>query len=84
MKKYADKGRRPMVGDKVMLKLTEQIWKKISSKTVHRGLIPKYDGAFEVFKRVGNVAYRLKLPPLLRLEVQFRFDVDSLFSLEEQ
>ena len=34
MKKYADKGRRPMVGDKVMLKLTPQIWKKISSKTV--------------------------------------------------
>lgn len=66
MNKYADKGRRPMVGDKVMLKLTPQILNKISSKTVHRGLIPKYDydGPFEVFKRVGNVAYRLKLPEI--------------------
>lgn len=38
MKKYADAGRRPLelnVGDKVLLKLTPQIWKKVSSKTVH-------------------------------------------------
>jgi hypothetical protein len=44
MKKYADKGPKEMefkVGEKVMLKLTPQIGKKISSKTVHRGLIPK-------------------------------------------
>ncbi|KAK4403125.1 hypothetical protein Sango_1053200 [Sesamum angolense] len=39
-------GRRHLefsVGDQVLLKLTPQIWKKISSKSVHRGLIPKYD-----------------------------------------
>lgn len=29
------------VGDKVLLKLTPHIWKKISSKTVHRGLVLK-------------------------------------------
>ncbi|CAL5371561.1 unnamed protein product [Camellia sinensis] len=70
MKKYADKGRRPLefkVGDKVLLKLTPQIWKKISSKTAHRGLVPKYDGPFEILKRVGNVAYRLKLPDRLKI-----------------
>ena len=36
MKKYADRDRKPLefqVGDKVLLKLTPQIWKKISSKT---------------------------------------------------
>src|SRR5262249_23072265 len=63
MKKYADRNRRDLefqIGDKVMLKLTPQIWKKISSKSAHRGLIPKYDGPFEVMKKVGNVAYRLK------------------------
>ncbi|KAK4383416.1 hypothetical protein Sango_2777400 [Sesamum angolense] len=35
------------VGDQVLLKLTPQIWKKISSKSVHRGLIPKYDRHFK-------------------------------------
>lgn len=60
MKKYEEKGRRALefkVGDKILLKLTLQIWKKLSSKVVHRGLIPKYDGPFEVIKCVGNVAY---------------------------
>ncbi|RVW29300.1 hypothetical protein CK203_103583 [Vitis vinifera] len=32
---------------RVLLKLTPQIWKKISSKTRQRGLIPKYDRPFE-------------------------------------
>ncbi|KAK4381994.1 Retrovirus-related Pol polyprotein from transposon.6 [Sesamum angolense] len=55
-KKYVDMGRRYMefsVGDQVLLKLTPQIWKKISSKSVHRGLIPKYDRPFEVMSKVG-------------------------------
>ena len=53
MKKYADKGRRPLefqVGDKVLLKLTPQIWRKFRSESVHRGLIPNHDGHFEVVK----------------------------------
>ena len=59
MKKYADQHRRSVefnVGDKVLLKLTPQIWKQIVSKNTHRGLIPKYDGPFEVVKRVSEVA----------------------------
>jgi hypothetical protein len=65
MKKYADRNRRPLefqVGDLVMLKLTPQIWKKITSKRWHKGLFQWYDGPFEVMKRVGPVAYRLALP----------------------
>ena len=53
MKKYANRDRRPLefqVGNKVFLKLTPHIWKKISSKTRQKGLIPKYDGPFEVIK----------------------------------
>ncbi|KAL5750130.1 hypothetical protein ACOSP7_024733 [Xanthoceras sorbifolium] len=37
IKKYADKNRRPLefnVGDKVLLKLTPQIWKKITDRSV--------------------------------------------------
>ena len=70
MKKYADKGRRPLefqVRDKVLLKLTPQIWKKFRSEAIHRGLIPKYDGPFEIVKRVGVVAYKLKLPKRLQI-----------------
>ena len=63
MKKYADQHRRVLefqIGDKVLLKLTPQILKKVSSKTRQRGLIPKFEGPFEVIKKVGEVAYMLK------------------------
>ena len=74
MKKYADRDYRPLdfqFGDKVLLKLTPQIWKKINNKTRQRGLIPKYDGPFEVIKRVGQVAYKLKLPERLKFHPTF-------------
>ena len=45
------------VGDKVLLKLTPHIWRRITRKTAHRGLVPRYDGPFEVVKRIGAVAY---------------------------
>lgn len=85
MKKYADAHRRPLafkVGDMVLLKLTPQIWKKISSKAVHRGLVPKYDGPFEVLKKVGAVAYRLKLPD--RLKVHPTFHVSYLKPFQQE
>ena len=65
MKKWADKNRRFrefQVGDKVMLNLTPHIWKKIGAKEAHRGLIPRYDGPFEVVLKVGKLVYRLSLP----------------------
>ena len=61
---HEDQGRRPLefyVGKKVWLKLTIQIWKKIKSIQFQRELILKYDGPFEIVKRVGNMAYKLKL-----------------------
>ena len=74
MKKYADKGRRPLEfkqGEMVLLKLTPQIWKKIRYKQFQRGLIPKYDGPFEIVKRIRNVAYKLKLPERLKRHPTF-------------
>ena len=74
MKKYADQHRRALkfqIGDKVLLKLTPQILKKVSSKTRQRGLIPKFEGPFEVIKKVGEVAYMLKLPERLKLHPTF-------------
>ncbi|XP_073309948.1 uncharacterized protein [Primulina huaijiensis] len=84
MKKYADKGRRDVefqVGERVLLKLTPQIWKKISAKTVHHGLVPRYDGPFEVMTKVGKVAYRLKLPD--RLKIHPTFHVSFLKKFQE-
>ncbi|CAA0808162.1 Unknown protein [Striga hermonthica] len=69
MKKYADRGRRDVqfaVGDLVLLKVSPKVWKQISAKAVHRGLISKYEGPFEIVSKVGNVAYRLKLPDRLK------------------
>ncbi|CAA0822950.1 Unknown protein [Striga hermonthica] len=74
MKKYADRGRRDVqfaVGDLVLLKVSPKVWKRISAKAVHRGLIPKYEGPFEIVSKVGNVAYRLKLPDRLKVHPTF-------------
>ena len=82
MKKYADKGRRPLEfeeGEKVLLKLTPQIWKKIINKQFQRGLIPKYDGSFEVVKRIGNVTYKLKPPERLKLHPTFHVSFLKLY-----
>ncbi|XP_069143445.1 uncharacterized protein [Solanum lycopersicum] len=77
--KYADIHRLSVefnVGDKVLLKLTPQILKQIVSMNRHQGLIPKYDGPFEVMKPVGEVSYRLKHPK--RLKIHSIFNVTFL------
>ncbi|KAF3669887.1 putative dolichyl-diphosphooligosaccharide--protein glycosyltransferase subunit 3 [Capsicum annuum] len=52
-------------------RIHEQIWKQIVSKQRHRGLIPRYDGPFDVIEKVGEVAYRLKLPERLKIHPTF-------------
>ncbi|KAK8716654.1 hypothetical protein V6N13_043959 [Hibiscus sabdariffa] len=64
-KKWADKKRRDMnfqVGDLVLAKLTGIL----RNPTVHKGLVRKYEGPFIVVKRVGTMAYRLKLSSTIR------------------
>ena len=38
---------------------------------IHKGLMPKYDGPFEVVKWVGSMAYRLKLSKRLKVHPTF-------------
>ena len=74
MKKYAYQHHCSfefIMGEKVLLKLTPQIWKHIVSKNSHRGLIHKYYGQFEVVKRVVEVSHRLKLPERLKIHPTF-------------
>uniref|UniRef100_A0A803QPS3 Reverse transcriptase domain-containing protein n=1 Tax=Cannabis sativa TaxID=3483 RepID=A0A803QPS3_CANSA len=59
------------VGDKVMLKLTPQIWKKITEKGYHKGLVQKCDGPFEIVQKIGAVAYKLKLPERFKVHQTF-------------
>ena len=74
MRKYANQHMRPLefqVGDRVLLKLTPQIWKKVIEKHYHKGLVQRYDGHFEVIKRVGSVSYRLKLREQMKVHPTF-------------
>ena len=67
-KSYADRRRRPLEfaeGDLVFLKVSP---KKGIIRFGKKGkLDPRYVGPFEVVQRIGEVAYRLALPPQLSL-----------------
>nr|GEW79128.1 putative reverse transcriptase domain-containing protein [Tanacetum cinerariifolium] len=77
-KSYADRKRKPMefeVGDRVMLKVSP--WKGVV-RFIKRGkLNPRYIRPFKVLAKVGDVTYRLKLPPELS-RVHHTFHVSNL------
>ncbi|GJR52318.1 putative reverse transcriptase domain-containing protein [Tanacetum coccineum] len=77
-KSYADLKRKPMefqVGDKVMLKVS--LWKGVVRFGKRRKLNPRYVGPFNVLGKVGEVAYKLKLPEELS-RVHNKFHVSNL------
>lgn len=47
------------------------MWKHISTKSVLRNLVPRYDNLFVVTKWVGTVAYQVALPERLKLHQVF-------------
>ncbi|KAK6942197.1 hypothetical protein RJ641_027574 [Dillenia turbinata] len=56
MQKFSNRKKRPLefnMGDRILLKLTPQIWKEITSKTAHKGLVLRY-GPFEVLQPIEN------------------------------
>ncbi|KAE8663644.1 hypothetical protein F3Y22_tig00112925pilonHSYRG00094 [Hibiscus syriacus] len=72
MKKWADEKRRHRefsVRDLVLVKLLPQQFKALRS--VHKGLIWRYKGLFQVLAKVGKVSYRLDLPSTLKIHPVF-------------
>ncbi|GJS97543.1 reverse transcriptase domain-containing protein [Tanacetum coccineum] len=77
-KSYADNRRKPLefeVGDRVMLKVSP--WKGVVRFGKKGKLAPRYVGPFEILKRIGTVAYRLRLPEEL-IGVHDTFHVSNL------
>ena len=65
MKKMADQKRREMkfkVGDEVYLKL-RPYWQCSLARKKCEKLAPKYYGPYKIIEEIGEVAYRLMLPP---------------------
>nr|GEZ48880.1 putative reverse transcriptase domain-containing protein [Tanacetum cinerariifolium] len=62
-KRYVDNRRKPLefeVGNQVLLKVSP--WKDVIHFRKKGKLAPRYVGPFEILKRIGPVAYRLRLP----------------------
>jgi hypothetical protein len=74
MLKYANQKQRLLKSnksDKVLLKLTQQIRKKILEKSKHQGLVPRYNGPFKIMEKIRVIAYRLKFLEQLKLHPTF-------------
>ncbi|GJY18934.1 putative reverse transcriptase domain-containing protein [Tanacetum coccineum] len=77
-KSYADNRRKPLefeVGDQVLLKVSP--WKGVIRFGKEGKLAPRYVGPFEILKKIGPVAYRLRLPEELS-SVHDTFHVSNL------
>ncbi|GJY30438.1 putative reverse transcriptase domain-containing protein [Tanacetum coccineum] len=77
-KSYADRRRKPLefsVGDHVLLKVSP--WKGVVRFEKKGKLTPRFVGPFEITKRIGTVAYRLRLPEELN-DVHDTFHVSNL------
>ena len=73
MKKYADERRKPFqlaIGDMVLVKLQPYRQHSVSLKK-NQKLSLRYFGPFPVIEKIGEVAYKLLLPPSARIHPVF-------------
>jgi hypothetical protein len=75
-KAYYDQGRRPQefhVGQKVLLKTVNLTVRGPETKA--RKLVPKWFGPFPIVEKIGQNAYRIKLPTTLRVHDVFHTEL---------
>ena len=75
---YHNRGRRDVhfeEGQKVLLKTTNFQW----PQKLGRKLLPKWIGPFAIVSKVGRLAYKLELPPHLKMHPVFHVSLLKLF-----
>ncbi|CAH9095580.1 unnamed protein product [Cuscuta europaea] len=85
MKKWADEKRRPKeytVGDLVFVKLLPQQFKVL--RTLHKGLVRRYEGPFPIIAKVGKVSYKLDLPSTLKIHPVFHVSMLKPYHGDEE
>lgn len=76
MKKFADCKRRPtvyQVRDMVLVKFNPKQFKALGG--VHQNLVRKYEGPFKIIAKVGNISYKVELPPHFKIHSIFHASV---------
>ncbi|CAH9148077.1 unnamed protein product [Cuscuta epithymum] len=85
MKKWADEKRRPReytVGDLVFVKLLPQQFKALRS--LHKGLVRRYEGPFPIIAKVGKVSYKIDLPSTLKIHPVFHVSMLKPYHGDEE
>ncbi|GJU34293.1 putative reverse transcriptase domain-containing protein [Tanacetum coccineum] len=82
-KSYADKHRRDLefqVGDRVFLKVSP--FRGVKRFGIKGKLSPRFIGPFEILERIGEVSYRLALPPQFSLIMSLSGGTESFWMQE--
>ncbi|CAL1360521.1 unnamed protein product [Linum trigynum] len=85
MKKWADKKRRHLEfeeGDMVMVKFYPHRFKHL--RNVNKGLIHRYEGTFNIVKRIDKVAYKVEMSSHLEIHPVFHVSQLKVFNDDKE